>query len=296
MTFIKYEERNFNDKTKQLVLKANTIIEEYQRKGYSLTLRQLYYQFVARGWLENRKENYNALGDAVGKGRMSGLISWKAIEDRTRNLQGINTVDGPGEALRRALSGYALDLWHNQKYRPEVWVEKEALVGVISQICSKLRVDFFACRGYNSMSEQWVAGQRFHNYVMKGQIPIIFHLGDHDPSGIDMTRDNRDRLAVFAGVPVTVVRLALNMDQIAKYNPPPNYAKITDPRAGDYIEKYGDNSWELDALSPEVISDLIETNVSRLRDEAKWSEALLEEVEDKQRIEDIIQELEDEHE
>ncbi|MBU6429986.1 MAG: hypothetical protein KGR26_13310, partial [Cyanobacteria bacterium REEB65] len=168
---------------------------------------------------------------------------------------------------------------------------KEALVGVISGICNRLRVDFFACRGYNSQSEQWRAGQRFQGYQMKGQRPIVFHLGDHDPSGIDMTRDNRERLEMFAGVPVAVQRLALNMPQIEELNPPPNPAKLTDVRARDYIERYGESSWELDALSPTYIRDLISSAVGRLRDEKAWETALAQEVGERQLMEAYAEEM-----
>jgi hypothetical protein len=115
-------------------------------------------------------------------------------------------------------------------------------------------------------------------YVAKGQRPIIFHMGDHDPSGLDMTRDNRERLEIFAGVPVTVVRLALNMDQIEELQPPPNPAKLSDSRAEAYIAEHGDSSWEIDALEPTYIRRLIQENVDRLRNEELWSAALTREV------------------
>lgn len=289
--FRAYVEKDFGEEAMKMILAANKIIEEYERAGYSLTLRQLYYQFVARGLLANADANYKKLGTLVSDGRLAGLISWTAIEDRTRNLRGINTLESPAEAVRVARESYAIDLWHNQDWRPEVWIEKEALVGVIGGICAKLRVDFFACRGYNSQSEQWRAGQRFARYIQKGQRPIVFHLGDHDPSGIDMTRDNRDRLSLFAGQPVTVIRLALNMPQIEQYGPPPNPAKLSDSRAADYIRQYGDSSWELDALSPDVISKLIESAILRLRDPAKWEEALDEEDADKETLQTVIEEM-----
>jgi len=127
--------------------------------------------------------------------------------------------------------------------------------------------------------------------VLNGQRPIVFHLGDHDPSGIDMTRDNRDRLSLFAGVDITVVRLALNMEQIERYRPPPNPAKVTDSRFEAYQREYGDESWELDALNPEVIHNLIENNVQCIRDEKLWDAALAREVADKQDLEDMIDEM-----
>jgi hypothetical protein len=253
-----------------------------------MSLRQLYYQFVSKNLFENSERSYNALKSAVSDGRIAGLISWTAIEDRGRNLQGLCHAESPQAALRAATEGYSIDKWANQPYRPEVWVEKEALVDVVGQICNRLEVDFFACKGYNSQSEQWRAGQRFAGYVRKGQTPIVFHLGDHDPSGIDMTRDNRERIELFAGTPIQVVRLALNMSQVDTYNPPPNYAKVQDSRYADYVRKFGEQSWELDALEPSVIQELISSAVLRLRVQDLWDQMTAQETEDKLYLQDVV--------
>lgn len=291
MTYRSYISKNFGADALHRIGVANEIIEEYSKKGYSLTLRQLYYQHVARGLIFNNLAEYSRLGALINDGRLAGLISWDAIEDRTRNLMGLNTYANPSALLKSVQGGYRIDLWEDQPWRPEVWVEKEALSDVVGQICNRLRVDFFACRGYVSQSEQWRAGRRLAGYVTKGQRPIVFHLGDHDPSGIDMTRDNAERLSMFAGTDVTVVRLALNMNQIEQYRPPPNPAKVTDSRFINYQKKYGDESWELDALNPEVIHDLIENNVMRIRDAKLWDAALAREAGDKQALADMIEEM-----
>ena len=142
-----------------------------------------------------------------------------------------------------------------------------------------------------SQSEQWRAGRRLARYVAKGQRPIVFHLGDHDPSGIDMTRDNGERLSMFAGVPMQVVRLALNRDQVDRYHAPPNPAKVTDSRYAAYQREHGEESWELDALDPEVIQELISSAVGRLREPAAWDAALLQEAEDSRALEELAEEL-----
>ena len=101
----------------------------------------------------------------------------------------------------------------------------------------------------------------------------MLHFGDHDPSGIDMTRDNNDRLSMFAGYrgAPTVIRVALNMDQMDEYNPPPNPAKVTDSRFEGYLREYGDECWELDALEPSVIDELIRQYVGAYIDPALWA-------------------------
>ena len=291
-TFICYVPKTFSDEHRKIIGIANAIIDEYG--SYAISLRQLYYQFVARGLLPNRQSEYNRLGGIINDARLAGLVSWTAIEDRNRGLQGDTYFDSPAAVLKQARDQYQLDKWCNQDWRPEVWVEKAALIGVVEPVCRELGIDYFACRGYNSQSEQWRAGRRFQSYISKGQRPIVFHLGDHDPSGIDMTRDNRDRLTMFAGVPVMVVRLALNMPQIEEYEPPPNPAKWTDSRAASYVEQFGESSWELDALPPDVLAGLVRDAVLKLRDEDKWAAMLAEEAEDRDTLDLILDGLDKE--
>ncbi len=287
--YVCYVPRKFGADSLELIRLANAVISEYETRGFAMTLRQVYYQLVARGVLANSTSSYSRLGALLSDGRLAGLVSWTALEDRNRSLSGYQTFRTPEHAVRWLVDDhYRTDMWQEQPWRPEVWVEKAAQEGTVGEICNRLRVDFFACRGYNSQSEQWRAGRRFAEYISKGQRPIVFHLGDFDPSGIDMTRDNRDRLSMFAGVPVTVVRLALNRPQIDKYQPPPNPAKVTDSRFKDYQRQHGDESWELDALEPQVIQDLIEAALLDVRDEAKWDEALALEAEHKMTLEEMV--------
>lgn len=204
---------------------------------------------------------------------------------------GLDHYKNPMAAVEEVRKKYKRDLWLDQPCRPEVWIEKQALEGVIATICNELRVDFFATKGYNSQSEQWRAGRRFASRYQRGQRPIVIHLGDHDPSGIDMTRDNQERLELFCGAPVLVIRLALNMDQIEELKPPPNFAKETDSRFATYREKYGEESWELDALDPRYIHDLIRDAVAGFRDEDRWEKALMQEVNELDELDRVIEKL-----
>ena len=251
---IAYINKNFKEGTYEIIDKANVIINEYSAQGFTLTLRQLYYQFVARGLLENSQKSYKNLGSIINDGRLAGEIDWEAIVDRTRNLKVNPHWESPADIVEQCARQFAINKWLDQDYHVEVWIEKEALIGVIEPVCGRWDVPFFACKGYTSQSEQWRAGQRFQKAIQRGQDVIIFHLGDHDPSGIDMTRDNRDRSQMFSQTEgVDVRRLALNMEQVEAHNPPPNPAKMTDSRFSGYADKYGNESWELDALEPAFI-------------------------------------------
>lgn len=288
---IAYEQRRFSKDSLQVIEQANSIIESYQNQGFTLTLRQLYYQFVSRDLVSNTVKSYKRLGSIINDARLSGLVSWDAIEDRTRNLRSLATWDEPADIMDAVVKQYKIDMWDNQVYRPEVWIEKDALVGVIERVCNRYRVPFFACRGYNSQSEQWAAGRRMLTHIENGQTPVVLHLGDHDPSGIDMTRDNMDRLSVFAEASVVVERLALNMDQVRQYKPPPNPAKSTDSRYEDYLENFGEESWELDALEPSIIEDLIESAITGFLDEDLWREAGVKEESDRGKLKEAQQQL-----
>lgn len=268
MPKICYVPKRFTEAHQQVIDTARAILEEWAAQGYDMTLRQLYYQFVARDLLPNRQTEYKRLGNILNDARLAGEIDWGSMVDRTRNLKGNAHWSSPANIVQACAEQFRYDLWADQGLTVEVWIEKEALVGVIERVCTELDVGYFACRGYNSQSEQWRAARR-----MSSGRHVVLHLGDHDPSGLDMTEDIRRRFDVF-GANAEVKRLALNMDQVEEYGPPPNPAKITDSRAMAYIAEHGAESWELDALDPSTINQLIEDEVLHLRNEEKWQAAL----------------------
>lgn len=265
---------NFQAATRAVIEQANAIIVEYGAQGFVLTLRQLFYQFVSRALIENTLRTYKRLGGIINNGRLAGLIDWGAIEDRTRALKTHASWDSPEEIIKIVAEQYAEDPWEHQLYRPEVWIEKAALLGVIEGVCTEYRVPYFASIGNNSQSEMYKAGKRFARYLNDGFIPVVLPLTDHDPNGIDMERDIRERLAMFAGQQIEVRRIALTMDQVRQYRPPPNPAKETDTRFAAYAAEFGDECWELDALSPTVIADLIRTELEAMIDPKAWRRSL----------------------
>lgn len=266
--------KRFKSSSVKIIAQANEIINEYSAKGFTLTLRQLYYQFVARDLIKNQQSEYKRLGAVINDARLAGLIDWDAIEDRTRYLRSIANYTGPAAFIETMAGRYAEHLWRDQSHYVEVWIEKDALVGVIERVCNEFRVPYFPCRGYNSQSEQYTAGKRLKRQLAKGKKVTVFHLGDHDPSGINMTTDNQDRLMMFArSISVDVIRLGLNMDQVEQYDPPPNPAKDSDTRFAQYAEQFGDECWELDALSPEVIEQLVRDAIEGVLDQDKWDAA-----------------------
>jgi len=156
-----------------------------------------------------------------------------------------------------------------------LWIEKSALLGVVAGVCNEWRVPYFATVGNSSQTLLHEAGRRFADYLNQGLIPLVLHLADHDPNGIDMTRDVCERLAFYTRADIEVRRIALTMEQVRQYAPPPNFARETDTRYVAYVEQFGaTDCWELDALSPTVISNLIHDEIRSLINEPKWKAAL----------------------
>ncbi len=273
-------------KTAQLAVvdKVNEIADRYAADGYTLTLRQLYYRLVSANVIANTVKEYKRLGAIVSDARLAGLVDWEAIEDRTRNLKAVRNWASPQDAMNWLAGQYHIDMWDNQSTRLEVWIEKEALAGVFAPTCAELDVPFFCCRGYNSQSEAWRAANRAHRREAEGQRTVILHFGDHDPSGLDMTRDVTDRFGVFNADDLEVERHALNIGQVKMYKLPPNPARETDARYKEYRRKFGESSWELDALEPERLVALLTTAVLNHRDDSLWDENVAREKKETKKI------------
>ena len=221
-----------------------------------MTLRQVYYQLVAKAFIENSLNSYKNIGEIVKAGRYNGLIDWNALEDRTRYVRELDHYETPRDIMETAARAYHRDLWEGQEYHLEVWTEKDALIGVIERTAHRFDVSCFSCRGYTSTTALWETANRLINHAETGRYSVIIHLGDHDPSGVDMTRDIETRLIEF-GARFDMKRIALNSDQIDLYKPPPQPAKENDTRAKKYIKAHGKQSWELDALDPATMDALI---------------------------------------
>lgn len=264
--------KSFNERDQALIDVSNHILDKYAAQGYDLSLRQLFYQLVSRNVIANTNASYELLGRVISDARMAGLVDWDMITDRGRVTQSVKKWSGPGAMLRHAAKSYVYNRWKRQPNYIEVMVEKQALEGVICPVCASLGINYTSNKGYSSQSALYEASLRLSKALKNGKTPVVLYLGDHDPSGLDMTRDIRDRLALFVGKPVDVKRLSLNKSQVDEYRLPPNPAKMSDSRANDYVEKHGRHSWELDALAPQVLAALVKKAVHRRLDQKLWNE------------------------
>lgn len=236
MPRIAYKEKKMRQDALTKIEQANAIIADYQDQGFDLTLRQLYYQFVSRNYISNNEREYKNLGNVIADGRLAGLIDWDAIIDRTRFVRDQPHWQSPESIVSACANQFRLAKWDDQDEYVEVWIEKDALIGVIEGVCQENDVPYLACRGYASMSEIWTAGyRRIKPRIESGKKVTIIYLGD---------------------------------------NPPPNPTKLTDTRSTGYIDQYGEECWELDALDPTVIRELIQAEIDNHRSDDVWARSV----------------------
>ena len=271
------------------IKQLSDIVDEYQQQGLRLTARQLYYQCVSRDIVPNTPAEYKKLTALLTDARYAGRIDWDAIEDRGREPNTPADWTDIQDRVEAALRTYRLPRWKGQDNYVELWVEKQALAGVLEPIAREFHATLMVNKGYSSASAMKESADRLCERTLEDGVrsalnetrsiygadsgdyedqrlqaedelrvrPIILYLGDHDPSGEDMVRDIKTRLEEFGVLGLRVEKIGLTIAQVKQYNPPPNPAKITDPRAGGYIAKFGSKSWEVDALPPNVLTRLI---------------------------------------
>lgn len=268
-----YVDRNFSAASRELISTMEAIIDDYVAQDYRLTVRQLYYQLVARAVVENTERSYKRVTSLVNDAKLAGLLDWEAIEDRTREFVRRQRWGSAKQIVRAAADSFHMDMWAGQRERVFVIVEKEALAGVLQRASHAYDVPLLAARGYPSgtvLREFCVAD--IMDALAENQDVTILHLGDHDPSGIDMTRDLRERVDLFSENRINLVRIALTMPQIEKQKPPPNPAKTSDARFEGYRRLFGTESWELDALKPDFLDKLVRKHIQDHIDADTWKD------------------------
>jgi len=293
MARVRYREVTLDDERAAMVVAACRLVDSY--RGQRVTVRQLYYRFVGgdlfpRSWVDdaynakhnlppgtvNTVKNYKRFASLVADARYGGLLDWDAVEDRTREPTRPRDWASAKDAVDEVADRFRLDRWAGQPYHVEVWCEKAALAGVLAPVSHDYHVTLMVNRGYSSASAMKESADRLRwAGEHGGRRPVVLYVGDHDPSGIDMVRDVRDRL-VELGAPgsLDVRRVALTIEQVREYNLPPNPAKLTDARAAAYVEKYGYDSWEVDALPPDVLARLVRRTVTAYVDRKKMEEVV----------------------
>jgi len=285
-----FRPQNFRPDSLELINSCDEIINDFMQQGLRLTLRQLYYQLVTKNIIKNEERSYKNLSNLVSDARLAGHLDWDAIEDRIR----VPSIPAEWENIKSivesALYSYRLPTWKDQPQYVELWVEKDALAGVLRPLAEKHHVTMMVNRGYSSQSAMYEASKRFMRRQEDGKELTLLYLGDFDPSGEDMVRDIADRMQMF-GIALNVRKIALTMDQVRQYNPPPNPAKIKDPRAAGFIAEHGASSWEVDAINPTELRGIITRELDACIDKFRMTKIINQEGHDKARLREAVEKI-----
>ena len=239
-----------------------------------LTLRQVYYQLVGKGYIENTRSAYQGLSQLLKWSRLDNRISWNDIEDRVRVFNNMSGWLDKSYFLESTISGffnsYSRDLWQSQKKYIEVWIEKDALSSIFSKVCEKYGVSVVVCRGFSSVS--FLHDFKVRLVKHKNKKAVMLYFGDFDPSGNEMLEAMKTTLKDELGIDnIQFKRIALLKDDIFTYNLPhnPDALKRSDTRAKKHLEAYGELAVELDALRPDVlekkIQDAVENEITDVK-------------------------------
>jgi hypothetical protein len=238
-------------KTQNIIDQAREILDNYR----PMTVRQVYYQLVSRQVIENNRSAYQGVSDALVAARREGVIPWDWIEDRLRVPRGLGdgwpTVeDYLNDQVEQIVSGFHLEIWPTQPCYVECWLEKDALSGIFENALASYNIGLNVGRGYDGWSSIHNAAVRYRQAEQESV--TILYFGDFDPSGEDMVRSLEERLADQEVNP-TIIKVALTLEDIERYQLPPNFTKTTDTRRAAFVDRFGDLSVELDALRPDVL-------------------------------------------
>lgn len=236
----------------------------------------------------NKRSSYNQLSSQLVKAREKGEINENRIEDRTREFLGGENgftslqsfIDIVKSHFLNYWENYERNLWTSQEKFVVVWVEKDALSRVIASAANEYRVITAPSKGYASYTYIKEAIDKIPN----NKPVIVLHFSDHDPSGLDMTRDLQDRFDRYTLKPVTIERIALTFSQVKEYGLVPNPTKLSDTRSSRYVAEYGRECWELDAIEPNELQRLVTKATEKHLDLDKWKSDLLLEGEEREQL------------
>lgn len=281
----KFQDINFREDSLERIRLCDRIMKEYKKQGLRLSLRQLYYQLVSKNVISNEEKSYKNLGKLVSNARLAGLLDWDTIEDRIRIPDIPSEWDGIEDLVDSALRSFRLNRLQGQPINMELWVEKDALAGVLQPLAEKYHIPLMVNRGYSSQSAMYQAATRIQQREkdIGASLSLILYLGDLDPSGEDMVRDIQDRLTTF-DCEVDVKKVALNIQQVKDLGLPANPAKMTDSRAKTFVKKYGSSSWELDAIEPPTLLRIVEEELKSLINLDRMIQVIKEENEQKEKL------------
>ena len=216
-----------------------------------VTVRQAFYQLVSSGAIAKTEADYkNIVVRLLGIMRRQGELPFSWIADNTRWMRKPQTYSSLEQALDDTITTYRRALWDQQDSYVEVWLEKDALAGVLLDVTAAWDVPLMVTRGYPSLSYLHTAAEALRE---EDRPCFIYYFGDHDPSGVHIPQKIEADLRTFApDAELHFERVAVNAEQIEKWNLPTRPTKRTDSRA----KNFSGESVEVDAIPPAQLRDL----------------------------------------
>jgi hypothetical protein len=252
---------------------------EVLRAVNPMTVRQVYYQLVSRQVIENNEGRYKAVSNLLADARRDGSIPWEWIEDRNRRPRAVPMWGSLAKFGKAILPAYRRDVWGTQPGLVEAWLEKDALSGIFEDVLRDYGVTLQVARGYDGWDSIHNAAERYGN----GAGVTVLYFGDFDPSGLDMVRSLRDRLAELGAEP-EIIRCALTADDIERYHLPADFTKKTDTRRKKFVAEHGEKCVELDALPVDVLRARLVDQVEQRLDLAALAVVKVQEDRDRDRL------------
>lgn len=217
-----------------------------------MTVRQVFYQAAVRGLVEKAESGYAKVQTDLTLMRREGILPYDWLADNTRWQRKPRTFDSVEDALNETARFYRKSLWADAAAYVEIWLEKDALAGVVYPVTSTYDVPLMVARGYASLSFLHSAAE----YINDLTVPTyIYHLGDYDPSGVNAAEKIEETLRELAPhADITFERLAVTRQQIALWHLPSRPTKTSDTRA----KGFGKTSVELDSIEPQRLRSLVQ--------------------------------------
>src|SRR5262245_33306271 len=226
--------------------------------GRPMTVRQVFYQATVRGIVEKLETGYNKVQTDLTLMRRDGALPYDWLTDNTRWQRKPRPYNSVEDALKETARFYRKDLWANAGTYVEIWLEKDALAGVIYPVTSMFDVPLMVARGYASLSFLYYAAE----YINDLDVPTyIYHLGDFDPSGVNAGEKIEETLRELApDADIIFERLAVTPEQITAWALPTRPTKPSDTRSKNFGSTI---SVELDAIDPNVLRNLVQETIEQ---------------------------------
>jgi hypothetical protein len=249
-----------------------------------MTVRQMYYQLETMGVVPKDEAGYRIVQRQLLRARRARFIPYDWIADNTRWMRKPDTYNSLDSFLKISQDSYRRAIWAQQPTYVEIWIEKDALTGVIQPVTSKWDVPLMSIKGYSSESFAYGAAE---NIRTVGKPAYVYYFGDRDPSGVNISEDLEKKLSGFlkgSGIPFHYERVAVTEEQIEVFNLPTRPTKRTDTRA----KNWKGESCELDAIRADDLRSMVEEVIKRHIDPKVYESTMVIEEQERSTLRNLV--------